>query len=95
MLKRPLNYVGVEALFSYDSEPIAAKEYVDEMHGKNLIVWGNAIVYDINDVIAGGHNDDISAAGNPDDGWGWLIDRGYDIIQTDWTMMLKAYMRSR
>ena len=95
MLKRPLNYVGVEALFSDDSEPIAAKEYVDEMHGKNLIVWGNAIVYDINDVIAGGHNDDISAAGNPDDGWGWLIDRGYDIIQTDWTMMLKAYMRSR
>lgn len=95
MLKRPLNYVGVEALFSEDTEPIAAKEYIDKMHKKNLIVWGNAIVYDINDVIAGGHNDDISAAGNPDGGWGWLIDRGYDIIQTDWIMMLKAYMESR
>lgn len=95
MLKRPLNYVGVEALFSNDNEPIAAKEYVEAMHEKNLIVWGNAIVYDINDVIAGGHNDDISVAGDPDAGWGWLIDRGYDIIQTDWVMMLKAYMESR
>ena len=92
MLKRPLRYIGVEALFGNENVPIASKSYVEQMHEKGLAVWGNAIVYDYNDVIASGHNDDISVSGNPDAGWGWLLNQGYDIIQTDWPMMLRKYM---
>lgn len=29
---------------------------------------------------------------SPKKGWGWLADRGYDIIQTDWTLALKTYL---
>lgn len=28
----------------------------------------------------------------PDEGWGWLIDRGVDMIQTDWSGMLRQHM---
>ena len=29
--------------------------------------------------------------GDEDGGWGWLIDRGYDILQTDWPLSLRVY----
>ena len=28
-------------------------------------------------------------------GWGWLLDKGFDIIQTDWCGMLKNYIENR
>ena len=95
LLKRNLRYVGTEVLFKEDSHPLAQREYVNAMHDKNLLVWVNSIVYDYKAVLAGGHNDDISVVGREEEGWGWLIDRGYDIIQTDWTLPLKMYMEKR
>ena len=65
------------------------------MHRQGLMVWSNAIVYDYRSVLSAGHNDDISIAGREDEGWGWLIDRGFDMIQTDWLMALRQYMAAR
>ena len=45
-------------------------------------------------MLSAGHNDDISAAGEPERGWGWLLDR-FDIIQTDWCGMIKHFMEHR
>jgi glycerophosphoryl diester phosphodiesterase len=28
-----------------------------------------------------------------DKGWGWLSDKGFDFIQTDWPMMLIDYLK--
>jgi hypothetical protein len=33
--------------------------------------------------------------GDPDKGWGWNIDKGFHILQTDWTMALRAYLNNR
>ena len=95
MLSMPLNYVGAEILFTHENAPIASREYVEAMHKKGLIVWANAIVYNYRDVLAAGHNDDVSVAGHPEQGWGWLLDQGYNILQTDWPGMLRAYMQTR
>lgn len=95
LLKRNLNYVGAEVLFKTEESELASREYIERMHEKNLLVWVNAIVYNDQTVLAAGHNDDISAPGRMDEGWGWLLDRGYDIIQTDWPMMLRHYMDTR
>lgn len=95
ILKRNVNYVGAEVLFKTEDSELCTREYIDRMHSKNLLVWVNSIVYNYRDVLAAGHNDDVSVPGNPDAGWGWLLDRGYDMIQTDWPMMLKAYMEKR
>ena len=41
------------------------------------------------------YTDDAAVAGAPETGWGWLLDKKFDIIQTDWCGMLKNYMENR
>lgn len=52
-------------------------------------------VVDGNIYLAAGHDDDVSILDSPDKGWGWLIDVGFDIIQTDWTRELSLYLNER
>ena len=95
LLRRKINYVGVEALFAQEDCELATAEYVQRMNKKGLIVWANSIVYNYKAVLTAGHNDDISLVGRMDEGWGWLMDRGYNFIQTDWPLALKLYAESR
>ena len=37
----------------------------------------------------------MAMPGRMDEGWGWLIDRQFDIIQTDWPLQLRDYMARR
>lgn len=95
LLRRGLHYVGAEVLFQTEDSEFATEAYVERMHRAGLLVWANAIVYNHKAVLTAGHNDDISVVGRMDEGWGWLLDKGYDIIQTDWPLMLKNYMNQR
>ena len=80
-------------LFTDESDPVASPEYIRFMHDKGLILWGNAIVYNYKDVLAAGHSDDVSLTDDPEKGWGWLARRGFDIIQTDWTLLAVLFLR--
>lgn len=91
LLRSKLNLVGAEILFKSEDEPIASAEYVKRMHDNGLLLWVNSIVYNYKAVLTAGHNDDISITGDPDNGWGWLAQKGYDIIQTDWTLPAYNY----
>ena len=95
LLRRGMRYVGAEVLFKTEESEFATEEYIHRMHKAGLLVWANAIVYNHQSVLAAGHNDDVSVVGRMDEGWGWLLNKGYDIIQTDWPMMLKTYMSKR
>jgi glycerophosphoryl diester phosphodiesterase len=89
-----INYMGAELVFSKDDAEIAQDSYIENMHKKGKILWVNSLVYSSMVPLAGGHNDDISMLGNPEQGWGWLANKGFDIIQTDWTNRCGAYLRS-
>ena len=93
LLKRNINYVGVEALFRKDTEDLASDEFIEKMHRDGVLVWANAIIYDFKQQLAGGHSDDTALTVSEDEGWGWLADKGFDFIQTDWTMMLVDYLK--
>ena len=93
--RRNIAYRGAEVLFKTEDAEVCQREYIEGMHEKGLLVWVNAIVYNYKAVLSAGHNDDISVPGRMDEGWGWLIDRGFDIIQTDWPLMLRQYIASR
>ena len=90
-----INCIGAEILFDDEKDPVASDEYIDDMHKRGLLLFANAIVYNYRDVLSAGHNDDVSAAGEPEKGWGWLLDKKFDIIQTDWCASLKSFMQSR
>ena len=95
LLKRNINLIGVEVLFKDDTADCISEEYIEKMHEKGLLIWTNSIIYDENDIINGYHSDDVSVADSPDKGWGWLIDKNVDFIQTDWLLALKCYLASR
>ncbi len=95
LVKQGVNCIGAEVLFKTESEPVCSKEYIESMHEKGRIVWVNSIVYNHRAVLSAGHTDNIAVTGEKDRGWGWLIDRGFDIIQTDWCLMLKNYIEER
>ena len=93
--RRNINYIGSEVLFDNDDCEVCSDEYIEKLHKDNLIVWANAIVYNYKDVIASNHTDDVSVLGNPDDGWGWLAKKKFDIIQTDWLTQCDAYLKEK
>lgn len=92
LLKMNINFVGAEVLFRTELSQTAQPEYIESMHKKGLLLWANAIIYNYKAVLAAGHSDDYSLTRDPDLGWGWLADRGYDIIQTDWTLPARLYL---
>lgn len=60
---------------------------------KGADLWGNAILYSARVPLAAGHSDDVSLTDDPAKGWGWLADKGFDIIQTDWTKHCVDYLK--
>ena len=88
-----VRWVGSECLFVKDTDPIASPEYIEAMHKAGKTVWGNAIMYNYRKELAGGHSDDVSLLEDPEQGWGWLADRGFDIIQTDWLLHADTYLK--
>lgn len=92
---RRINLIGAEVLFKTEDAPVASDAYIADMHRRGLLLWVNAIVYNYKAVLAAGHSDDVSMAQNPDDGWGWLADKKFDIIQTDWTLPAHLYYAER
>lgn len=92
LLKRDISYIGIEALFDREEDDIISDDYIQWLHDRGLLMWVNAIVYNERDVISDGHTDDAAVTGNADFGWGWLVRKNVDFIQTDWLASLKKYL---
>ena len=95
LIAKGVNVMGVEALFVTEDAPVISDEYIKKMHDNGLLVWVNSIVYNEKSILSAGHTDDISLTDDPDKGWGWLIDKNVDFIQTDWLLSLKEYIKNR
>ncbi len=93
LLRRNLNYVGVEVLFREESSPLASPAFMEKMHRDGTLVWVNSIIYNVRSQLSGGHSDDTAFTESMDYGWGWLADRDFDLIQTDWPGMLIEYLK--
>ena len=90
-----VNYIAAELVFAKEDSPLVDPAYLESHHQKGRLLWCNAILYNCLKPLSGGHTDDVAVMGDPDKGWGWIIDKGFDIIQTDWTLPLRQYMDQR
>lgn len=90
-----VNVIGTEVLFNSDDDDCISDKYIKKMHKNKLLVWVNSIIYDERAVISAHHTDDISLKDDPEKGWGWILDKNIDFIQTDWLLMLQNYIASR
>ena len=92
---RNINYVGAELVFSKDDSYLVSEEYILSHKQKGRMLWANPLVYYYKSQLTGGHNDDVAVSGDPEFGWGWLVDKGFDILQTDWPMPLRHFIDHR
>ena len=90
-----IRYVAAELIFDREDSPLVSTEYIKNHHDKGRLLWCNAIVYHYQKILSAGHTDDVAVLGDPDAGWGWIVDRGFDIIQTDWTLLLRNYLNKK
>ena len=90
--KRKINYIGAEVLFSDEQSELCSEEFIEKMHADGKLVWVNSIIYDWHAQLSARHSDDTAIAYDPEKGWGWLADRNFDIIQTDWTLALRLFL---
>ncbi len=88
---RKLRFVGVEMLWTDDTDPMLAM--IDTLHEEGKIAWGNSIVYNYKDILSGVHTDDTALLEDPELGWGWFCRNGFDIIQTDWLLACDGYLK--
>lgn len=94
LMKGNINYVGVEVVFPEDTDYLASDAFIQKMHNDNVLVWSNAIIYNHQEQLAGFHSDDTALTKSEAEGWGWLFDKGFDFIQTDWPLMMIQYLKS-
>ncbi len=93
--KMNINYIGAELVFKTEESPVIQPEYIESMKRRGKTLWGNAVLYNYKIPLSAGHTDDVSMIDDPDKGWGWLVDHGFDIIQTDWTYQCCKYLKDR
>ena len=89
---RKLRFVGSEVLFDDDTAHVASREFIERCHARGEVVWCNSIVYNYRSVIAGGRSDDRAVMGDEEGSWGWIADRGFDLMQTDWVLAAASFL---
>ena len=98
-----INTVGAELIAFTPEAELFSDEAIAYVHSKGLYCWVNAITLGNfhkhddsprNDLY-GGLDDDVSILEDPALGWGELIDKGIEIIQTDWPSLLYSYRADR
>ncbi len=91
--QRDINLVGAEILFAEENAPHASGDFLQRMKDDGLFCWGNAITLGGQFNLSAWHDDDNALTGDPDANWGWLVRRGFNVIQTDWPLLLDEYLR--
>lgn len=92
---KKLNLYGAEVLFETEDSELCSDKFIAEMHGRGEKIWANAIDINFHLVFAAHRDDTVSLSDDPEKGWGWLMDKGFDIIQTDFPYQLNDFINSR
>ena len=90
-----INFVAAELVFAQEDSPLCQPDYIKAHHDKGRRLWVNPLLYSYKAQLTAGHNDDIAITGDPEFGWGWLVDKGFDILQTDWPLQLRLFLNNR
>ena len=90
-----INLVAAETNYQSVDNPISSDSFISRLHEDGILVWANALKLEEGKNLAAGWDDDSSIINGPDTGWGILLEKNYDIIQTDWPSLLIDYIRTR
>ena len=86
-----INIVGVEAIAKTADSEMIDPDNLKWIREQGLYIWVNSINLGRGHELSGTYNDDVALSEGPDAAWGVLMDRGYNVIQTDWPSLLASY----
>ena len=91
-----INLVGMELIARKPEDDLFRDEAIRYIHSKGLFVWVNAITLSClpEHILYAGLDDNTALFRDKDSVWGKLMQKGIDIIQTDWPIQLKKYRES-
>ena len=83
-----LNPLAFEVIYTSDDSPMF--EVIKSIKKAGCRIWVNTLW----ESLCGDHTDDL-AMSDPDGAWGWVIENGANIIQTDRPGLLLKYLREK
>jgi len=88
-----INIVGMELIAGKPEADLFQDDTIKYLHDRQLFAWANAITLSClpEHVLFGGLDDNTALLKGKDESWGKLLQKGIDIIQTDWPYQLKKY----
>jgi len=95
VMKYQLNLIASELIFRDLHSPLIKEEHMKQLKSKGILTWANAITLDDDIILSAGLDDNRAIIENEDENWGKLIDMGFDILQTDWPLLLKQYVNGK
>lgn len=90
-----LNLIAMELVTVDQKDRLFQDETIARVKEHGLFAWVNAVTFNKTHLLFGGLDDNTSIIEGPDLGWGKLIDKGFDVILTDWTCLLFNYREKR
>jgi glycerophosphoryl diester phosphodiesterase len=87
-----INYCMAELIFKDTGDPVVDDGFIKKLKEQDLLLWVNVITLNEHLVLSGGKDDRNAIMGSPDDNWGWCINKGFDVLQTDWPLLLREYL---
>lgn len=90
-----INLVGMELVTPKQDDPLFENGTISRIKERGLFAWVNAVTFNEDNILYGGLDDNTSIIEGPDQGWGKLMDKGFDVILTDWTALLYQYRKNR
>lgn len=91
---RNINYVGVEVVFAREDSELCSEQFLNKLRADGKLTWVNSLIYNTKKQLSGGHSDDTAFTVSMDYGWGWLAQKDFEMIQTDWPGHLIRYLKS-
>jgi glycerophosphoryl diester phosphodiesterase len=92
--KYKINYAAAEVSVESEDAPFAGERFIKKIHDAGQLLWLNVISIDESLVQSAGHDDWRAIMEGPEKHWRWCVDRGFDILQTDWPLLLWSYLDS-
>lgn len=92
-----INVVGIEAILFSEEADLFQNENIQWIHDQGLYYWANVITLGdrLRLRLYAGYDDDLSLEKGPEAAWGKVIEKGVDILQTDWPYQLYQFRNKK
>lgn len=92
VVRRNINIVAGEMIFLDNEADLLSPEAQRFWKERGLLSWTNSLRLNDRWNRNAWHDDNRAILESSDDNWGWLVEHGFNIIQTDWPAVLHEYL---